>query len=64
MEQYDSNGSANHHAARVLSKVTRQILYSHGQIEIFSNPWVLNIKASIVKRVRHCVVSRLATPNC
>ena len=56
---------ANHHAAGMLPKVTRQILHAQAQIEIAGNARMSDIEARLSKVMRHRVVfpAPLPMPN-
>ena len=46
---------ADDHAAGVLAEVAREVLEADAELEVFGDARVLQVKASILKRVRHGV---------
>src|SRR3984885_15350236 len=46
---------ADHHAARVLTEMTRQALNARTEFEVFGDTWVFQVKARILERLRHGV---------
>jgi hypothetical protein len=53
---------ADHHSSRMLSKMTRQILYPHAKLEKLVDVGMLHIKAGMQKRMFQRVVLSFPFP--
>ena len=53
---------ADHHAARVLAEMARQVLNAHAELKILGDARMLNVEARVLKRVRHGVVFAAPLP--
>ncbi len=50
---------ADHHAARMLAEMSREVLNPHTQLQVLRDTWMLYIEPGVLERARHRIVRPL-----